>query len=76
MLLTAFGVRTFRLAQLGAQSDEGVHITIAERLAAGDVLYLELFENRTPGVEWLLALFFKVAGPSVLTAASSGWPWP
>ena len=66
LLLIAFGVRSYRLAHLGAQSDEGVHITVAERLAAGDVLYLELFENRTPGVEWLLALVFKVTGPSLL----------
>ena len=62
LLLFAFGVRLEKTAVLGLQADEGVHLFAAERVAAGDVLYTDLFENRTPGVEWLLAGVFKLTG--------------
>jgi hypothetical protein len=54
------------VSDLGTQNDEGLHIAVAERLAAGDVLYRDLFENRTPGVELVLAAAFRVAEPSIL----------
>jgi len=66
LLLMAFALRLHRFAELGTQADEGVHIAAAERLAAGDVLYRDLFENRTPGVEWFLSLVFRLAGGSIL----------
>jgi hypothetical protein len=66
VLLAAYALRMCRLADLGTQADEGVHIAVAERLAAGDVLYRDLVENRTPGVEWLLGAAFWLGAGSVL----------
>ena len=66
LLLLAFGLRAHRFARLGTQADEGMHFTIGERLVAGDVLYRDLFENHTPGVDWLLAAAFKVTGANLL----------
>jgi 4-amino-4-deoxy-L-arabinose transferase-like glycosyltransferase len=65
ILLSGSAVRLYRTTELGTQADEGVHIVIAERIATGEVLYRDLFENRTPGVEWLLAAVFRLAGPSL-----------
>ncbi|MFQ5420432.1 MAG: ArnT family glycosyltransferase [Anaerolineae bacterium] len=62
LLLVAFGMRMEKTAVLGIQADEGVHLVAAGRVAAGDVLYRDWFENRTPGVEWLLAAVFRVTG--------------
>jgi hypothetical protein len=67
LLLLAFGLRLHRLADLGVQADEGVHLVVGEQLAAGDVLYRDLFENRTPGVEWLLAAVVWMGGDGLLT---------
>ena len=66
LLLLAFGLRLCRIADLGTQADEGVHIAVAERLAAGDALYRDLIENRTPGVEWLLGIAFWLGGGSII----------
>lgn len=66
LLLLAAAVRLHHFAALGAQADEGVHVTAATQVAAGDLLYRDLFENRTPGVVWLLALFFRAGGESIL----------
>lgn len=67
LLLLAAGARLHHVAELGAQADEGVHITAAVQVANGDVLYRDLFENRTPGVIWLLAVLFRAGGESLLT---------
>ena len=67
VLLILLLIRSYRSSTLGTQSDEGLHITAAERVALGDVLYRDLFENRTPLVEWGLALFFKISAPNVFT---------
>lgn len=53
---------------LGTQNDEGVHLTAAEQIASGQRLYRDLFENRTPGVEWSLGAVFRVAGPDQFLA--------
>ena len=66
LLLWAFALRVNRFAVLGTQADEGVHVTIADRLIAGDVLYRDLFWNHTPGVDLLLAATFKALGSNVL----------
>ena len=68
LLLMAFAVRLHRSTTLGTQSDEGLHITVAERLLSGDTIYGDLFENRTPLVEWVLAVVFSVAGSSIVLA--------
>ena len=54
LLLFAFGARLEKTAVLGLQADEGVHLFAAERIAAGEVLYTDLFENRTPGLNGCL----------------------
>ena len=41
--------------RLGVQADEGVHLTVAQEVAHGQAVYRDLFENRTPAAEWLLA---------------------
>ena len=66
LLLVSFAVRLHLSTTLGTQSDEGLHITIAERVASGEILYAELFENRTPLVEWFLAITFSLVGPSIV----------
>lgn len=68
LLLLAAGVRLQQTAVLATQADEGVHVTVAEQVAAGEVVYRDLFENRTPGVEWLLAALFRLAGAGVFPA--------
>ena len=52
--------RAVPMSQLGTQSDEGVHLVAAARLAEGDVLYRDIFENRTPLVEAVLAAAFAL----------------
>lgn len=67
LLLVAAGARLHNVTELGAQADEGVHITAAAQVTGGDVLYRDIFENRTPGVIWLLALLFRAGGEIILT---------
>ncbi|MFW6183164.1 MAG: ArnT family glycosyltransferase [Chloroflexota bacterium] len=69
LLLLTSGLRLHHSGTLGTQSDEGIHVTVAERLATGnDKIYRDLFENRTPGVEWFVAALFTLTGPSVFAA--------
>lgn len=68
IILLAIAIRAEGMSQLGTQSDEGVHIVVAERLAAGDTLYRDLFENRTPAVEVILSGAFNLAGANVVMA--------
>ncbi|MFW6068888.1 MAG: ArnT family glycosyltransferase [Chloroflexota bacterium] len=69
VLLLAWLTRLHNVFRLATQADEGVHITVA-RLVAKDGLriYADLFENRTPGVEWLLAGLFRLVGPDLFAA--------
>lgn len=66
IILLALAIRASGASRLGTQSDEGVHVAVAEWLADGDMVYRDLFENRTPAVEVILAAAFRLAGPSVL----------
>lgn len=69
LLLLTSGLRLHHSGTLGTQSDEGIHVTVAERLATGnDTIYRDLFENRTPGVEWFVAALFTLTGPSIFAA--------
>ena len=68
IILLSLLIRAYRVSELGIQSDEGVHIVVAERLADGDILYRELFENRTPAVELVLAAVFSLFKPSIILA--------
>ena len=67
-LLLAGGLRLHRAGLLGAQADEGVHLVVASRVAAGAAVYRDLFENRTPLAEWLLALLFELTGVDLFAA--------
>ena len=49
-------------------NDEGIYLSLAARIAEGEVLYSDLFGITGPGSFWLLALVFKVAGVSLATA--------
>ena len=60
ILWLAFAIRLHRTPDLGTQSDEGVHLVVADAVSDGSVLYREIFENRTPLVEWLLAGIFSI----------------
>ena len=55
LLILSFALRWHHALQLGVQADEGVHIVLAEWVAQGKQPYVDLFENRTVGVVWLLA---------------------
>lgn len=68
IILLATAIRVQGMGVLGTQNDEGVHITVAERVAAGDTVYRDLFENRTPAVEVLLAGLFRLTGSNVVLA--------
>ena len=66
LLLLAGGLRLYGISALGTQADEGVHIAAAAQVAEGATLYRDLFENRTPAVEWLLAGIFRLTGPNIV----------
>src|SRR3954466_327876 len=45
--------------------DEGLLLHVAERLAAGEVPYRDVYFIYTPGLQYLLALLFRLLGPSL-----------
>ena len=47
--------------------DEGYYAHIAERIANGEIPYKDFFVQFSPGYFYLLAIFYKVFGVSVLT---------
>lgn len=49
-------------------NDEGIYLSHAARIAAGEVLYRDLFGITGPGSFWLLAIVFKIAGVSLAAA--------
>ena len=49
-------------------NDEGIYLSLGARIAAGEVLYRDLFGITGPGSFWLLALVFKIAGVSLAAA--------
>ena len=46
-------------------NDEGIYLSLAARIAEGEVLYRDLFGITGPGSFWLLAVVFKFAGASL-----------
>ncbi len=50
--------------------DEGIVLQGAQRIVRGEVLYRDFFSFFTPGSYYLLALFFKIFGDSLLVARS------
>ena len=49
-------------------NDEAIYMSLGARIAAGEVLYRDLFGITGPGSFWLLAIVFKVAGVSLAAA--------
>jgi hypothetical protein len=45
--------------------DEGLLLHVAERLASGQVPYRDVYFIYTPGLQYLLALLFRLFGPSL-----------
>src|SRR5215208_7722785 len=45
--------------------DEGLLLHVAERLAAGEVPYRDVYFIYTPGLQYVLALLFRLFGPSL-----------
>jgi hypothetical protein len=45
--------------------DEGLLLHVAERLAAGEVPYRDVYFIYTPGLQYALALLFRLLGPSL-----------
>jgi hypothetical protein len=68
VLLLTFAVRLNLLGTLGVQADEGVAITAARQIIAGDFLYADLFWNHTPGVPLIIAFAFMIGGEMVAVA--------
>src|SRR5690554_285963 len=69
LLLLAWAARLHNIFWLATQADEGVHITVARLVTEhGLHIYADLFENRTPGVEWLLAGWFRLVGADLFAA--------
>jgi hypothetical protein len=52
---------------LGA-SDEGLFLYEAKRILDGAVFYRDIFDIITPGGHWLMAIAFRILGPSIETA--------
>ena len=44
--------------------DEGLLLHVGERLAAGEVPYRDVYFIYTPGLQYVLALLFRLLGPS------------
>jgi hypothetical protein len=76
--LTARAVAAIGLVALAAASfawffygrgldvpDEGLLLHVAERLAAGEVPYRDVYFIYTPGLQYVLALLFRLLGPSL-----------
>lgn len=53
---------------LSFNADEGVTLTMAERILHGQIPYRDFFTFVTPGSPYLMALWFKLFGPSYLVA--------
>src|SRR5690606_34995536 len=69
LLMLAWASRLYNVCWLATQADEGVHITVARLVAENELhIYADLFENRTPGVEWLLAGWFRLVGADLFAA--------
>lgn len=69
LLLFFWFTRLENSAVLATQADEGVHVTVADLVSTGSRrIYADLFENRTPGAEWLLSAWFWLTGPSIFAA--------
>ena len=49
-------------------NDEGIYLSLAARIAEGEVLYRDLFGITGPGSFWLLAIVFKLFGVSLAAA--------
>ena len=47
-------------------ADEGLWFTAAQELLRGKALYSEIWFDKPPGVAWLYAALFALAGPSLL----------
>src|SRR3954464_4907733 len=45
--------------------DEGLLLHVAERLAAGEVPYRDVYFIYTPGLQYVLALLFRLFGPGL-----------
>jgi len=69
----AAGLRAYQIFELGGQSDEGVHVVVVQQLLRGADLYSELFENRTPGVFWLLTALAQLLPADLLTLRWVTW---
>jgi hypothetical protein len=55
---------------LSFNADEGVTLTMAERILHGQVLYRDFFSCWTPGSPYLMALWFKLFGTTFVVARS------
>ncbi|MFT7586509.1 MAG: hypothetical protein ACI9EW_002946 [Cellvibrionaceae bacterium] len=67
LILIGFFLLLQRSFELGVQADEGVHVSTAYQVAQGQAIYRNLFENRTPAVEWLLAGFIRLGAEPLFT---------
>jgi 4-amino-4-deoxy-L-arabinose transferase-like glycosyltransferase len=74
----ALGVFTISLLYLclfrrytSIDPDEGIILQGAQRIVQGQVLYRDFFSFFTPGSYYLLALFFRVFGSSMLVARTA-----
>ncbi len=45
--------------------DESIYLTIGQQLLRGDILYLDIFDHKTPGIYYLTGFALKTLGSSV-----------
>lgn len=56
----------------GKEYDRGIYVSVAERLRAGDRLYVDVWDNKDPAFYWMLALA-RTLGPIGDIVLEVGW---
>ena len=64
-LVATFLVRLPSLFEPLWYGDEAIYLTIGQKLARGGLMYVDIFDHKTPGIYYLAAVTLKVLGESI-----------
>ncbi|MCH7541927.1 glycosyltransferase family 39 protein, partial [Patescibacteria group bacterium] len=65
ILLVTFLVRLPSLFEPLWYGDEAIYLTIGQKIVRGGLMYLEIFDHKTPGIYYLAAAVIKTLGESI-----------
>ncbi len=65
ILIITFVVRLPSLFEPLWYGDEAIYLTIGQKLLHGGLLYVDIFDHKTPGIYYLAAFAIKTLGPAV-----------